>query len=106
MMEYCQGTELFQLLTKFGPLREDQALPLFRQMLSAVYYCQMINVAHRDIKPENMVVTFENRVKIIDFGLCSIAGKNIFMSTLCGSPHYVAPEILQSKEYDGRKADV
>ena len=83
VMEFCEGTELYKLISSYGALKEEKVLPLFRQMLSALYYCQMINVAHRDIKPENMVLTFDNKLKIVDFGLCSIAGKNISMSTLC-----------------------
>jgi serine/threonine protein kinase len=105
-MEYCKHGELFQVLSNWGRLQENEAMPMFRQILSALYYCQMINIAHRDLKPENILLGDNNVIKLADFGLCALAPKHKFMLSACGSPHYAAPELVAGKAYDPRISDV
>ncbi|KAA8899997.1 kinase-like domain-containing protein [Sphaerosporella brunnea] len=106
IMEYCPNGELFQVLSNWGPLNETEAVPMFRQILSAVYYCQMINIAHRDLKPENILLGRNNVIKVSDFGLSAISPKKIPISGTCGSPHYAAPELVEGRSYDGRMVDI
>ena len=106
VLEYADGGELFSLITKHGRMTEDKALPIFRQILSALYFCQMVNVSHRDLKPENILLTAAGQVKLVDFGLGKITPKGSLLSSTCGSPHYLAPEIVSFETYDARKTDV
>jgi serine/threonine-protein kinase HSL1 (negative regulator of Swe1 kinase) len=105
-MEYCKGGELFQVLSNWGRLQENEAIPMFRQMLSALYYCQMINIAHRDLKPENILLGDNNTIKVADFGLCALSPKHRFLDSACGSPHYAAPELMAGEKYNPHISDV
>jgi serine/threonine-protein kinase CHEK2 len=75
-----------------------------RPLFDAVVYCHALEIVHRDIKLENILLTSKEletaQVKITDFGLSkSLAGEQ-FATTLCGSPGYIAPEILNETPYD------
>jgi serine/threonine protein kinase len=88
----------------------------FRQLISAVRYCHARRVFHRDIKPENLLLDEDGALKVADFGLGTEAsggaggaggrGGKLFQHTLCGTPAYVAPEILSRKGYDPAKVDI
>lgn len=65
-----------------------------------------INVAHRDLKPENILLTYNNSLKIVDFGLSNTYKKGELLKTPCGSPCYAAPEMIQGERYDGIKVDI
>ncbi|KAF8250426.1 Pkinase-domain-containing protein, partial [Wilcoxina mikolae CBS 423.85] len=106
VMDYADGGELFGYLTKYGRMSEDEAMPMFRQILSALYYCQMVNITHRDLKPENIFMMSDGTVKLGDFGLGKITPKGKLFDSACGSPHYIAPEIASFRKYDARKTDV
>ena len=69
----------------------------------ALSYLRIRNVMHRDIKPENMLLGADGRVKLSDFGWAIHAPrKEARRSTLCGTPEYVAPEMLLERDYDNR----
>lgn len=106
VVEYVDGGELFNFLVKNQRLSESTVMVLFRQIMSAVYYFQCINVCHRDLKPENILMTMEGKIKIADFGLAALSPKGYKLTTSCGSPHYAAPEVISGTSYDGRKADI
>ncbi|CAB3385380.1 Hypothetical predicted protein [Cloeon dipterum] len=108
VLEYCAGSELFDYIVKSQDLTECQARKFFRDMLSGVAYIHQKGYAHRDIKPENMLLDENNRVKLIDFGLCAnpAGGLNEQLATCCGSYAYAAPELLRGVQYYGPKADI
>lgn len=109
VMEFVKGGELFAKVAK-GRFSEDLSRRYFRQLISAVGYCHSRGVFHRDLKPENLLVDEHGNLKVSDFGLSAIAADQIradgLLHTLCGTPAYVAPEILAKRGYDGAKVDV
>jgi serine/threonine protein kinase len=76
------------------------------QIVKALQYVHEKGFAHRDLKPENVLVCSDCCIKIADFGLAGPIPTNGMMRTICGSLHYMAPEILQEQPYDGPKADI
>ncbi|XP_027354272.1 CBL-interacting serine/threonine-protein kinase 5-like [Abrus precatorius] len=108
VMEYVRGGELFAKISK-GKLKEDLARKYFHQLISAVDYCHSRGVSHRDLKPENLLLDDNENLKISDFGLSALPEQLRYdglLHTQCGTPAYVAPEILRKKGYDGSKADI
>lgn len=108
VMEYVKGGELFAKISK-GRFSEDLARKYFQQLISAVGYCHSRGVFHRDLKPENLLLDEHGNLKVSDFGLSAVKGQiraDGMLHTLCGTPAYVAPEILSQKGYDGAKVDV
>lgn len=106
-MEYVRGGELFNKVAK-GKLKEDVARKYFQQLVGAVDYCHSRGVYHRDIKPENLLVDENGNLKVSDFGLSALwesRGQDGLLHTTCGTPAYVAPEVINKKGYDGAKAD-
>jgi len=103
ILELVTGGELFNKITSEDQLPENQAIAYFQQMLQAIKYLHDKGIAHRDLKPENILLKDENSdiIKISDFGLSRVVGQASFMKTICGTPQYVAPEILQSKTTEG-----
>lgn len=111
VLELVTGGELFDLIVKSGRLSEAEAQCYFRQLVEGVDYCHSKGVAHRDLKPENLLLDDSMRLKISDFGLSALydgdegASRSQMLHTTCGTPNYVAPEVLQNEGYDGRIAD-
>ena len=91
-----------------GRLREPEARGYFRQLVSAVSFCHSMGVCHRDIKLENVLIGKDGQsLEIADFGLSKFVDPATFQcSSVCGTPKYIAPEIILRKHYDGRKSDV
>nr|URY23017.1 CBL-interacting serine/threonine-protein kinase 25 [Nitraria billardierei] len=107
MMEYVKGGELFAKVAK-GKMSEDLARKYFQQLISAVDFCHSRGVSHRDLKPENLLLDENEDLKISDFGLSALPEhlrNDGLLHTQCGTPAYVAPEVLRKKGYDGAKAD-
>lgn len=120
--ELAAGGELFDRITKSRHFSENKSRAYFKQLVSAVAYCHMHGVCHRDIKPENIFLSADERtLKLGDFGLAglvggglatsapaaettSFAGESVFHSR-CGTPGYVAPEVLAGHGYAGEPAD-
>jgi 5'-AMP-activated protein kinase catalytic alpha subunit len=108
VMEYVRGGELFAKVAK-GKLKEDLARKYFQQLISAVDYCHSRGVSHRDLKPENLLLDENEDLKISDFGLSALPEQQRndgLLHTQCGTPAYVAPEVLRKKGYDGSKTDI
>ncbi|KAF7119807.1 hypothetical protein RHSIM_Rhsim13G0061200 [Rhododendron simsii] len=108
VMEFVKGGELFAKVAK-GRFSEDLSRKYFQQLISAVGYCHSRGVFHRDLKPENLLLDENGDLKVSDFGLSAVTDQvrhDGLLHTLCGTPAYVAPEILAKKGYDGAKVDV
>ena len=106
-MELASGGDLFDKIEADLGVGEDIAHFYFTQLMSAVSYMHSKGVAHRDIKPENMLLSKDGDLKIADFGLASLFKKDgvtKLCHTVCGSPPYIAPEIVAGKR--SRKADL
>ncbi|ORY65922.1 kinase-like domain-containing protein [Pseudomassariella vexata] len=95
VLELAPEGELFNHIVMKQKLTEEESRTLFIQLFQGIKYLHDRNIVHRDIKPENiLVVDKEIHVKLADFGLAKIIGEESFTTTLCGTPSYVAPEIL------------
>ncbi|CAH9141551.1 unnamed protein product [Cuscuta epithymum] len=108
VMEYVKGGELFNKVAK-GRLKEEDARRYFQQLISAVAFCHARGVYHRDLKPENILLDEDGNVKVSDFGLSAISEQikqDGLFHTFCGTPAYVAPEVLARKGYDAAKVDI
>jgi len=105
VMELVDGNELFDRIVDKGYYSEKSTVHIVKQILYAVKYLHEQGIAHRDLKPENLLCSGEGSlevVKIADFGLSKIfAGeKGEELMTSCGTPGYVAPEVLMCESYD------
>ena len=98
ILEYCKNGDLSKYL-KNRPLKEEYAQKYLRQMVSALKYLISKNIIHRDLKPHNILVDDNYDLKISDFGFARYFEKNTLVDTLCGSPLYMAPEIMKNKNY-------
>lgn len=109
VMEYVTGGELFDKIRCRGRLKEDEARKYFQQLINAVDYCHSRGVFHRDLKPENLLLDASGTLKVSDFGLSALPQQvrdDGLLHTTCGTPNYVAPEVINNKGYDGAKADL
>ncbi|KAJ4315025.1 serine/threonine protein kinase [Fusarium piperis] len=106
VLELAPEGELFNYIVMKQKLSEDESRKLFLQLFQGIKYLHERNIVHRDIKPENILLVDKNlHVKLADFGLAKIIGEESFTTTLCGTPSYVAPEILaDSKQRKYTKA--
>uniref|UniRef100_A0A8C9ZH74 Calcium/calmodulin-dependent protein kinase 1Da n=1 Tax=Sander lucioperca TaxID=283035 RepID=A0A8C9ZH74_SANLU len=102
IMQLVSGGELFDRIVEKGFYTEKDASTLIRQVLDAVNYLHKMGIVHRDLKPENLLYfnpQDESKIMISDFGLSKMEGSGDVMSTACGTPGYVAPEVLAQKPY-------
>ncbi|KAJ6247818.1 protein kinase [Anaeramoeba flamelloides] len=106
VMEYIRGGELFDYVIKEKKVQESIARKFFAQIVSGISYCHSKNIVHRDLKLENLLLTNDQQIKIIDFGLSNFSKRDELLNTFCGSASYAAPEVIQGMDYDGLKSDV
>ena len=106
IQEYIQGKEFMDYLTKNGKLNETEACKFYHQIISALEYIHQCGIAHRDFKPENILLTNNNILKIIDFGLGNFYKNNQLLKTSCGSPCYCPPEMIKEESYNGALSDI
>eukprot|EP00005_Dracoamoeba_jomungandri_P012224 CAMPEP_0174267920 /NCGR_PEP_ID=MMETSP0439-20130205/35429_1 /TAXON_ID=0 /ORGANISM="Stereomyxa ramosa, Strain Chinc5" /LENGTH=292 /DNA_ID=CAMNT_0015355737 /DNA_START=74 /DNA_END=952 /DNA_ORIENTATION=+ len=102
VLELVSGGELFNKIVEIGSYSENVAKSLVRQIVNAVKYLHDKNIAHRDIKPTNLLLSGSDstEIKLADFGLSKILGPDSMMQTACGTPIFVAPEVLMGEGYD------
>ncbi len=101
LLEYCNGGELFGRLhtnTRDGVTKPEHAMFYCGCVVLAMGYLLQRKIIYRDLKPENMLVDKEGYVKVIDFGFAKICENKAY--TLCGTPEYMAPEIILGRGYD------
>ncbi|CAL8291619.1 unnamed protein product [Boreogadus saida] len=102
IMQLVSGGELFDRIVEKGFYTEMDASRLIRQVLDAVNYLHSMGIVHRDLKPENLLYfnpLDDSKIMISDFGLSKMEGTGDVMATACGTPGYVAPEVLAQKPY-------
>ena len=97
VMPYIIGGELFSHLRKVGKFPESQTMFYASQILLALEYLHSLDIVYRDLKPENILMDKFGYVKLTDLGFCKIVKGRTY--TLCGTPEYLAPEIILSKGY-------
>jgi serine/threonine protein kinase len=106
IMELCEHGDLFTELARAGALPIRRVRTYSYQLLKALQCLHERGLAHRDLKLENVLVFSDSVIKLADLGLSRPAPRDGLMTTICGSIHYMAPEILQAIPYDGMKADI
>ncbi|XP_034461190.1 serine/threonine-protein kinase ULK2 isoform X3 [Hippoglossus hippoglossus] len=114
VMEYCNGGDLADYLQAKGTLREETLRVFLQQISAAMRILKSKGIIHRDLKPQNILLSYIGRkkstisgirIKIADFGFARYLQSNMMAATLCGSPMYMAPEVIMSQNYDA-KADL
>lgn len=107
VLEYCDGGDLAAYIQRYGKVSEEVARHLMRQLAAGLQVLQKEHLIHRDLKPQNLLLTKGStpQLKIGDFGFARSLTPENLADTLCGSPLYMAPEIIQNKKYDA-KADL
>nr|XP_056715297.1 serine/threonine-protein kinase ULK1 isoform X1 [Euleptes europaea] len=114
VMEYCNGGDLADYLQSMRTLSEDTIRLFLQQIAGAMKVLHSKGIIHRDLKPQNILLSFAGgkksnpnniRIKIADFGFARYLQNNMMAATLCGSPMYMAPEVIMSQHYDA-KADL
>ncbi len=106
-MELIDGENLQDRLAEFGPLDEDLALDVVRQVANALSYLHTRNFVHRDIKPGNLLLSKDGRVVLIDLGFAMSGGADTAESeTTAGTVHYISPEQARGRDGLDVRADI
>uniref|UniRef100_A0A671KQS1 non-specific serine/threonine protein kinase n=1 Tax=Sinocyclocheilus anshuiensis TaxID=1608454 RepID=A0A671KQS1_9TELE len=114
LLQYCNGGDLAEYLHSKGSLNEDTIRVLLQQLAGAMSVLRSKGIIHRDLKPQNILLSYSTRrrsnpnnicIKLADFGFARYLQGNTMAATLCGSPMYMAPEVIMSQNYDA-KADL
>jgi serine/threonine protein kinase len=105
IMEYIEGVGLDEYINNStGPMPEDKAVPIMKQILSAFSYAHDKKIVHRDIKPANILISPTGEVKVLDFGIARLLGDNdqnlTKTGTQMGTVFYMSPEQVQGKKVD------
>lgn len=106
VMEYVAGGDLSDKIAYLQKITEEEARKYFHQLIDAVDSCHSRKVYHRDLKPQNILLDTKGNLKVSDFGLSVLHQTDTILSTTCGSPNYIAPEVIVSENYYGAAADI
>ena len=106
VMEYICAGDLVSYIKKRSKLTETVSKFIFKQIILALQYIHNHNIVHRDIKLDNILIDLDNNIKICDFGVSKIIKKGDIMLDQCGTPAYIAPEILKNQGYEGFGVDI
>lgn len=106
IMEYIPKGNIYSLITtdKYKRISLHQAVSIIKDVISSVYFLHNMNppIIHRDIKPENVLLTDNMMAKLTDFGWSNYIQEDVVRLTVCGTPIYLAPEIINEKGHDER----
>ncbi|KAG7455118.1 hypothetical protein MATL_G00253080 [Megalops atlanticus] len=101
VLDFINGGELFFHLQRERTFPEPRAKFYIAEMASALGYLHALNIVYRDLKPENILLDFQGHVVLTDFGLCKEGiSRDETTTTFCGTPEYLAPEVLRKQPYD------
>jgi serine/threonine protein kinase len=103
ILEYVEGRQLDVIAS--NPVTRDTVKNITRQLVSAMIHLEENSIVHRDIKPQNIIIKSDGCLKLLDFGFAREFCNGDMMATICGSPNYMAPELLNLQMYDD-KADI
>jgi serine/threonine protein kinase len=106
IMEYISGGNLQNFVKKRRKLTEKTAKILFKQIIEGIQYIHSQGIVHRDIKLENILLDLNNNIKICDFGVGKIIKPESTLYDQCGTPVYMAPEIIKNAGYKGFPVDI
>ena len=107
VMEYICAGDLLSYIKKRNKLTESTAKYIFKQILLALQFIHQNNIIHRDIKLDNILIDLDNNIRVCDFGVSKqIDPINDTMYEQCGTPAYMAPELLMGYGYKGFNADL
>lgn len=105
LFEFISGGELFSRLRKEGRFSNDVCLFYAVEILTSLQYLHKVQIVYRDLKPENLLISRDGHIKLTDFGFAKRIGSGKTF-TLCGTPEYLAPEIIKgSKLGYGKSVD-
>ncbi|XP_047005199.1 phosphorylase b kinase gamma catalytic chain, skeletal muscle/heart isoform isoform X1 [Schistocerca americana] len=99
VFELCKNGELFDYLTSVVALSEKKTRYIMRQLFEALQYVHGKNIVHRDLKPENILLDDNFNIKLTDFGFARVVKPGEKLFDICGTPGYLAPELLNSAMY-------
>ena len=105
VMEYANGGDLLQYTKGKGRLDESESKLFFKELAEGLRVIHQTSILHRDIKLENILLS-NSHVKICDFGVSRVLQKHVVLREQCGTPAYIAPELLVDKGYEGFASDV
>ncbi|XP_067206289.1 phosphorylase b kinase gamma catalytic chain, skeletal muscle/heart isoform isoform X3 [Linepithema humile] len=100
IFELCKNGELFDYLTSVVTLSEKKTRYIMRQVFEGIQHVHNQGIVHRDLKPENILLDDNLNVKITDFGFARILKSGEKLEDLCGTPGYLAPEVLKCNMFD------
>ena len=108
VLEYCEGINLYELMHNRNGrgLSENVARRIFIQLLDAVNYLHSCNIYHRDLKLDNVMIDRNGKITLIDFGFAITVNDNSKLTSFCGTPNYMAPEIYQMIMHQGAPLDI
>lgn len=111
VLEFIDGRELRDDFNSSGVMTEEEVKVIFVQLIAALLHMNQQKVVHRDLKPANIMISQKDKkltLKVVDFGLSRKFGDEEAMlsKTICGTPYYKAPEVLNYKEVITEKADL